>query len=86
MNVYIWGRVDPVSTANHDSGAVVIVAESLPAARLAWGDSDDVAEIKGHYAYAGDDPVTALSGTPDHVLPTTSDEPLVLVFPDAGCC
>ena len=76
MNIYIWDYTSPVSTEYHDAGGLLIVAESLTAARHQWSK------------YAADwDIGEAVLSDPDHTFPTSQDaEPQVMVFVDAGCC
>lgn len=70
MNVYIWDSTWPVTDNWHADGGLLIVAESLEDARSAW---------------KGD--VEATKADPDRIIPTQPGvEPMVLVFPDAGCC
>jgi hypothetical protein len=83
MNVYIWLYVEAATNNYHDGGGIVCVDESLESARAAiaeatpreeWGKENQPSECE------------AMVSPPDYILPTSSLDPLVLVFPDAGCC
>lgn len=75
MNVYIWNRLDRVTTNWHAEGGIVVVADSLDAARALAA-----AEIK----VENPDVLTSL---PDHTYAIAGEaESRVVVFPDAGCC
>ena len=82
MHVFIWTYVDPITSSWHSGGGVLIVAESLEAAKVIWLDSEDAKSVTRN----GGDPATVLVDAPDHTLPTGSTEPLLVLFPDAGCC
>jgi hypothetical protein len=70
MKIYIWQRVNGVSTSYHDDGGFVAVAESLEAAR----------EMSLDGCAARTSPPDAEYELTDRVDATW------FVFPDAGCC
>ena len=87
MKIFIWERLRQISHRYHSEGGVLAVAESVEEAR------------KQIYEYIngpeGAEPWETFYGTikgvpegeePDYILNTDSTEPLVCVFPDAGCC
>lgn len=77
MNVYIWARLDKMSTNYHDAGGLAVVAESLDAAR-------ELMRVKKHCIPKDSDAFTTpptRSYTIGHAA-----EPEVFTFPDAGCC
>lgn len=83
MNLYIWEDTSPVSGAYHDGGGIVIVAESLDAARKLWdshaSDEDDYIFVRDAHKATEPPPDVAyhLAGV---------NEPRVFAFPDSGCC
>lgn len=90
MNVYVWPETWPITHYVHDGGAVLVVAASLDRAREMWREHVEKWRTKHAHIYddlsaRGPQP-DALDEEPGHVLPTTSTEELLLVFPDAGCC
>lgn len=78
MNVYIWENTGPVSTAYHDGGGLLIVAATLEDARSAWLESEAAAGLAN--------PEAAIQGAPDWKLKDTTSAPMILTFPDVGCC
>lgn len=81
MNVYIWDRLECVSANYHSGGGLLIVAESLEAARQIIAEKLD--DPGPRY------PVNCDGKTvdPTVVLPTSDNaSPMMMVFPDAGCC
>ena len=86
MHVYIWKDADCITHRWHNSGGLLIVAPSIERARELWlanppynpyGDLPDTEPPLGS---------TATDPDPDIVLPTSSADELVVVFPDSGCC
>ncbi len=82
MNAYIWDRVEAVNNSYHDSGGVLICAETLEEALTLMPFASD-------HMRAGDTRTEPID-PPDYVLPLMPGAPIpterVLVFPDAGCC
>jgi hypothetical protein len=88
MTIFVWHSVRNLTTNYHDDGGLVVVAESLEAARDAmrkvaaeprsWSWSKDgTGEPKPDCeAYARDPDVTGETTLP----------PCVWIFPNAGCC
>ena len=73
MKLFIWEDVDGLTSAWHDSGGLVIIAEDEESARNLWSEHE-----------SNPNPDKPL-GAPAHVR-ETEGAPLVLIFPDAGCC
>ena len=76
MNVYIWEYVDVLTRNYHGGGGLVVVATEPP---TNW-------EIKN---WSGETQETVALPPPDHTYPLSplyDYEPLMVVFPDAGCC
>lgn len=72
MKVFVWKYLDQVSCSYHTEGGLMVVAENLEdAVRLAEQDNSVVVgEVLPDYVYDTSDTAT----------------PVVVVFPDAGCC
>jgi hypothetical protein len=85
MNVYIWEDVAGLSTAWHDGGGAVVIAESLPEALrlLAEACGPDPTWPAGPHN-SGSNPVPL----GDPVVLALRDEvtPRAFRFLDAGCC
>jgi biotin-(acetyl-CoA carboxylase) ligase len=81
MKVFIWKRLEQVSTNWHREGGLMVCASSLERAREIVKEKVDVEDYG--------DPVDcdAKDLDPDITYTVTEDaEERVLVFPDAGCC
>lgn len=74
MEVYIWRRLDQVTDNYHREGGLVIVASSLARAKELAGENDSF------------DCCPVIDKDPDHILPTTESEEIIIPFRDAGCC
>ena len=72
MNLYVWKNVEKVSGNYHDEGGIMVIADTLDAAR----------ELIKASAPEG---CGAVTEEPDPVRKCDGPE-TVLVFPDAGCC
>ncbi len=77
---FIWTDLGGITSNWHDGGGVFVVADDLDAARAAVREhcAPEVAHVQGT-------PFDGLEKDPDYTMSTDSD-PLVVVFPDAGCC
>ena len=73
MNIYIWEYVEGLTENYHDGGGLLIVDESLEAAREQF-----------KIAYP-DQQCECLTSGPDHIWPTEADS-ICIRFRDAGCC
>ena len=71
MKIYIWKRLNNVSSNFHSDGGLVIIAESLEKAK----------------ELVSQDKYIVINEEPDIVLEIEdSAVPEYIVFPDAGCC
>lgn len=94
MKVYIWHRVAHLtSNYHHDGGLVIAVDGDLECARQALRDDPKYMEMEKEYPNLP--PCEAFYKDPDLVLVSRPDAaweinggtcPMVLMFPDAGCC
>jgi hypothetical protein len=73
MKLFIWKRAIDVTRKWHTEGAICVVAENLEEARQAFLPYVEAA-------------CTARMSEPDIVMDLLKPEPLVEIFPDAGCC
>lgn len=71
VKLFVWERVDQLTTNWHPEGGLVIIAESLDAAR----------ELIKDRVKCG-----ALTKDPDYTTSVYGKEEKVFIFPDAGCC
>jgi len=82
MQAFIWKSTSNVSDNYHDDGGLIVVAESLEAARALI-----VASSHGEqYRREVPPECGALTEAPDITLHLVSGEPRLVVFPNAGCC
>lgn len=74
MKLYIWERVEHVTSNYHDEGGLMVIAEDLGEARALV--SEECGKDCG-----------AMTAEPDRVV-TVAGEALkgVTTFPDSGCC
>lgn len=71
MNVYVWERIDRLTTNWHSEGGLIVFAETEERAReLA---ADKVMELKA-------------TEMPSEVRAVYGGDEAVYLFPDAGCC
>lgn len=87
MKIFVWENVDPITTSWHSGGSVLVAAPDVEAARTLW--KEYVKEEIHHMVMVGipEEYFVVLDGDPNHIFPSTDEMlPIVLVFPDAGCC
>lgn len=78
MKLFIWENVEYLTTNYHDSGGLVIMAETLERAReLVPAHTDDDGNPRI---------CEAMTQPPDAALTVESEQERVWIFPDAGCC
>lgn len=89
---YVWKRIEGVTGRYHDSGGLLIVAESEEAAQEQWREwrekvkADPIGLLD--YPHLDSDLREALPA-PDFSLPIAESfnrEPVLVMFPNAGCC
>lgn len=73
MKIFVWKYLDRVSYRYHPEGGLAVVAETVTAARDLAHQDPSIQIPEG----ADPDYTMDLAGAVD---------PLVIVFPDAGCC
>lgn len=76
MKIFVWSRLEELTRSEHDGGGLMIVAEDLNAAISAWYDRCATEGLTAH---------NRLTDPPDYQCNCDGD-PVVIVFPDAGCC
>lgn len=73
MKVFVWKYLDNVSYNYHTEGGLMVVAESLE-------EAIELAEGSGEGVVVGNE-------KPDFVFQVEGEAtPVVVTFPDAGCC
>lgn len=73
MKIFIWKDLPQVSGNYHPEGGLLVVAESLVAARALAAQNPGIVIPDG--------------ADPDYFMELVGPaDPLVIVFPDAGCC
>jgi hypothetical protein len=79
MHVFIWKRIEALTSNYHPEGGLVIVAKDLRRARKMAEEAakGDRSPLVAHAADAEPDLRYAVNDTADEQL---------IVFPDAGCC
>lgn len=77
MNIYIWERIDHLTTAYHTEGGLIIITNRDP--QTVWNEEANPAE------YYGPNPNLQLP-TPDITAPINTSTERVILFPDSGCC
>lgn len=85
MRAFIWDGTAPVSLNYHTHGSLLIVAETVEDARKAWIDNWASREVGRYDEVEPHEWPEATANEPDHSWPVEAD-PIILAFPDAGCC
>ena len=83
LNLYIWERVNMMSSNWHSEGGVVIVAKSLERAREIAKEHFNPEE---EHSTLTDYDTTVFDTEPNRVFEVSSSEEYYCDFPDAGCC
>lgn len=80
MNVYVWERLENMSSNYHPEGGVVVVADSLDAAYELLRTKD------GKYAPVPEDSDIFKTAPTEIYLLLGAATPRIFTMPDAGCC
>lgn len=73
MMCYVWEDESKVTTSWHDEGGLLVIAESL-------------FEARGMIAHKCPEGCSALENDPDFTFSTDHTSPVLIVFPNTGCC
>lgn len=73
MKAFVWVDIDKVTDNYHPGGGLLVVAESLEAARALVAE-----QVRSDCA--------ALTDEPDRQFDAVAEAPFHVVFRDAGCC
>lgn len=76
MKIFVFDRIDQVSESYHPEGGLVIVAKNVDHARSLIADREHIKPTEEEWA-------SAVEYGLDHGV---DYDPVVYVFPDAGCC
>lgn len=82
MKMFLWYNVDNVTDRYHSSAGVVIIAETLEAARELYKERPNQ-EGTDHEGEYNNELFTA---EPDLICECDHPKAEVMIFPDAGCC
>jgi hypothetical protein len=82
MKIFIWSNLMKVSRRYHSEGGLVVVAESLEAAREIIREQVDAPKDVHSKALDCD----AKTTEPDEVFDVGEAKEYFCVFPNAGCC
>lgn len=74
MKLFVWEYVYGLTENYHDGGGVMIISEDVESARRFYKSS------------GGLEGCTLLKEDPSFTCNVENQEPLVIEFPDAGCC
>lgn len=82
MKVFIWSFVSPLTGSYHNGGGLTVIAKDLEDARALI-----LASVRDEHVDEAET-CSALTKAPDaeHELARADVDPVVFVFPDAGCC
>lgn len=81
MRIFVWEYIGPVSSSWHNSGGVLVIAESIDRAKTL------VDELRLSNGITPKDLASDPLGEPELQAELVGDhEERIMVFPDAGCC
>ena len=84
MKVFVWEDLDRVSNNYHSNGGLLVVASTLEEAKALV--EKPMPSYKGQPEQYWEQSVK-IDQRPDYVFDVVGQvEPMVLVFPNAGCC
>lgn len=88
MKIFIWENVEHLTTNWHNGGGLTVVAESLDAAReLLRASVPEKCEAFTKDPNKTYDLFSSAMRCSSHCTQCGDDpEPVVIVFPDSGCC